>query len=374
MPYRAHWIALLAVTAGGLAVIGAYAPRIQAAAPPIPERVVAPGGRVVLTGDDIRRGQNVWQSIGGEEVGSVWGHGAYVAPDWSADWLHRESTFVLDRWAKGEGVSGYDALGSERQAALRERLKERMRTNTYDDANGTVTLDAERAAAFPALAAHYAQVFRDGQDAYAIPKGALGDPAKLRALAAFFWWTSWSAGTNRPGQDVTYTQNWPHEPLIGNVPTGGALVWSVLSFVLLLAGIGALVWYQSGRRSWTRCAGCASRATRSSRSARSSSAGSSSASPRAGRSSGAAAASRRDRRRCTPAASRCPAACARGRSGGRSRGVSSWRARTASARSPRRGGAAPRAAASTGRGAARGRGARGRPGRCAACAPPAPAR
>src|SRR5499427_10365371 len=62
-------------------------------------------------------------------------------------------------------------------------------------------------------------------------------------MAIFFWWTAWAASTNRPGQDVTYTQNWPHEELVGNRPTGGTIVWSVISFVLLLAGIGGMVWY-----------------------------------------------------------------------------------------------------------------------------------
>jgi nitric oxide reductase subunit B len=247
MRYRAHWVAFIAVVAFGFVVILAFAPRIRSAAPPIPERVVGPTGETVTTGEAIRRGQNVWQSIGGQEVGSIWGHGAYVAPDWSADWLHREATFVLDRWARASGADRYDDLAPERRAALRERLTERMRTNTYDAGSGSVTLDADRVAAFRSNAEHYAQVFRDGQDAYAIPAGALDDPAKLRDLAAFFWWTSWSASTIRPGDTVTYTQNWPHEPLVGNRPTGEALVWSVVSFVLLLAGIGALVWYQGGR-------------------------------------------------------------------------------------------------------------------------------
>mgnify|MGYP005811250709 CR=1 FL=1 len=247
MSYRAHWIALAVVTIGELTVLAAFAPRIASSSPPIPARVVGPAGAVVLDGDAIRRGQNVWQSIGGEEVGSVWGHGAYVAPDWSADWLHRESTFLLDRWARSAGAGGYAALAPEAQAALQARLREQMRTNTYEAATGVVTLGADRAAAFGANASHYAEVFRDGRDAYAIPAGALTDPGRLRDLAAFFWWTSWAASTQRPGEAVTYTQNWPHEPLIGNRPTGESLVWSVVSFVLLLAGIGALVWYQAAR-------------------------------------------------------------------------------------------------------------------------------
>lgn len=247
MGHGRRWAGLLIVIVASFAVLGAFEPRIRAAMPPIPERVVDPEGRVVLDGEAIRRGQNVWQALGGQEVGSIWGHGAYVAPDWGADWLHREATFVLDAWARGEGAAGYAALPGERQAALRERLTTSMRANTWDPRTGAVTIGAERAQAWLANAGHYAAVFRDGVDAYAIPRGAVTDPGKLHDLAAFFWWASWSSVTVRPGEAVSYTQNWPHEPLVGNRPTGGALVWSVISFVLLLAGIGALAWYQGSQ-------------------------------------------------------------------------------------------------------------------------------
>jgi nitric oxide reductase subunit B len=247
MNVRRHWIALVVVLAVGFGVLASYEPKIRSTMPPIPERVLAPDGGVVVDGAAIRRGQEVWQSIGGQEIGTIWGHGSYVAPDWGADWLHREAVFVLDAWARRQGSRTYADLAPEAQAALRERLQTSMRRNTHDRETGEVRIGAERAAAYAANADHYASVFRDGVDAYAIPRGALTDPDKLRDLAAFFWWTSWASVTERPGQDVTYTQNWPHEPLVGNRPTGSSLVWSVLSFVLLLAGIGGLVWYQGGR-------------------------------------------------------------------------------------------------------------------------------
>src|SRR5512133_3967126 len=195
MSYRAHWIALLAVIVGSFAILAGFAPRIRSAAPPLPSRVVGPGGAVVVEGEAIRRGQNVWQSIGGQEVGSVWGHGAYVAPDWTADWLHREAVFVLDRWARAEGTGSYAALGEERQAALRQRLARAMHENTLDAETGTLRLGAERAAAFEATAAYYADVFSKGNDPYAIQADAVSDPARARDLAAFFWWTSWAAST-----------------------------------------------------------------------------------------------------------------------------------------------------------------------------------
>ena len=243
MSYRKLWIAFLLVIVVSFAVLGGVGIHILHSAPPIPAMVVTTDGQVLFSGSTIQDGQNVWQSIGGQEIGTIWGHGSYVAPDWTADWLHRECVFILDTWAKETGAPNYSSLPLEQQAALRERLRLTMRQNTYDPATGNVTVDPVRGAAFVALNRYYADVFGNGRNAYAIPKGALSDPDQQREMATFFWWTAWAASTNRPGTDVSYTQNWPHEPLIGNQPTGSAVVWSVVSFVLLLAGVGGMVWY-----------------------------------------------------------------------------------------------------------------------------------
>lgn len=179
------------------------------------------------------------------EVGSVWGHGSYVAPDWTADWLHREAVFILDAWAGGPGA--YARLASEQQASLQDRLQQLLRANTYDPSARLITIDRVRAEAFSANLSHYADVFTRGRDEYAIPPGTLSDPEKLRSLAAFFW-TSWAASTNRPNDDVSYTSNWPHEPLVGNGPTGDAVVWTGVSIILLLAGIGLMASYYASVR------------------------------------------------------------------------------------------------------------------------------
>jgi nitric oxide reductase subunit B len=243
MSHKKLWIALTLVLIISFSVLGGVGIKIMHNAPPIPSQVVSSNGQVLFSGTVIQDGQNAWQSIGGQEVGTIWGHGSYVAPDWSADWLHRECVFLLDHWAKESGAASYETLPAEQQAALRQRLQTTIRRNTYNPADQTITVDPARAAAFAELSHYYADVFANGRPQYAIQKGALTDPEKLRAMSAFFWWTAWAASTNRPGSDVTYTQNWPHEPLIGNQPTGGTVVWSVISFVLLLAGIGGMVWY-----------------------------------------------------------------------------------------------------------------------------------
>jgi nitric oxide reductase subunit B len=246
MSYKRYWIALAIVILGSFTVLGVVGRKMISQAPPIPD-VYTADGQLLFAGSTITDGQGVWQSIGGQEIGTVWGHGAYVAPDWSADWIHRESEILLDRWAQQDGAQSFAALGPDQRAVLKARLVREIRTNRYDASTNRVTLDSDRVAAFRQLAAYYANVFAAGRKAYAIPQGALTDPARQQQMAAFFWWTAWAAGTERPGSTVTYTNNWPHEPLIANEPTPGAILWSILSFVGLLAGIGGLVWWYSSQ-------------------------------------------------------------------------------------------------------------------------------
>ncbi len=55
--------------------------------------------------------------------------------------------------------------------------------------------------------------------------------------------------TNRPGEQISYTNNWPFEPLVANRPTGEAVVWTGVSIIMLLAGISAMAWWYAARRS-----------------------------------------------------------------------------------------------------------------------------
>jgi len=243
---RTKWTAFAAVIILSFAVLGWAGVRIYQMAPPIPQDVRTSTGERVMTGADIEAGQNVWQSMGGMEQGSIWGHGSYVAPDWTADWLHRESVFVLNHWSTTEFSQPYDALAAESQAALRQRLVTESRTNTFDPASNRLVVSPARARAIAANTTYYTDLFRNGRTAYAIPAGTLTDVERARQLSAFFFWTSWAASTNRPGANVTYTSNWPHEDLVGNRPTGEAIVWTGVSIIILLGGIGFMAsWYAS---------------------------------------------------------------------------------------------------------------------------------
>ena len=243
------WIGFALVMFCSFLVLGWIGTRIHEEMPPIPAKVVSTDGSLLIEESEIEAGQNVWQSLGGMEVGSVWGHGSYVAPDWTADWLHREAEFILDAWATKEYGAKYSELDAEREAQLQGRLAKEVRTNTYDPATKTIAISPIRAEAFHANEQHYADVFSKGVAEYAIPAGAVSDPDRLNKLSAFFFWTAWAASTNRPNDHITYTHNWPYEPLVGNQPTGETVVWTGVSIIMLLAGISAMVWWYAARRS-----------------------------------------------------------------------------------------------------------------------------
>src|SRR3569833_1579496 len=121
MNYKRYWLALAVVILGSFAVLGTGGHKMISQAPPIPD-VYTADGQILFTGSTITDGQGVWQSIGGQEIGSIWGHGAYVAPDWTADWLHRESVATLDRWARASGSASISSVSADQQAILKARL------------------------------------------------------------------------------------------------------------------------------------------------------------------------------------------------------------------------------------------------------------
>lgn len=106
------WISLAILLVASFSVLLLMGREIYQKAPPMPEQVVSTSGETIYTRADMELGRRVWQSMGGMQLGSIWGHGGYVAPDWSADWLHREIMAVLNAWAAEEGAENYAALSS----------------------------------------------------------------------------------------------------------------------------------------------------------------------------------------------------------------------------------------------------------------------
>lgn len=248
------WWSFIVVMVISFGVLLYYGREIYRLAPPVPEKVVSENGTLLFTGQDIKDGQNVWQSLGGQELGTVWGHGAYQAPDWSADWLHKEAVFMLNKMAQQAGGKSFSQLSDEQQAALKVRLQKDVRKNTYNKSSGVLTVSDLRAQAIADNTRFYTGLFTNDpsldelRDAYSIPLNSLKDEGRAEKLNAFFFWISWSCVTQRPGEDITYTNNWPAEELVANHPTGAMHLWTGFSVILLIAGIGWMVWFYARQR------------------------------------------------------------------------------------------------------------------------------
>lgn len=85
MKIRNLWIGFIVMMLVCFSVLLIFGYEIYVQKPPIPSKVLTEQGEELFNELEIKDGQSVWQSIGGQQVGTVWGHGAYVAPDWSAD-------------------------------------------------------------------------------------------------------------------------------------------------------------------------------------------------------------------------------------------------------------------------------------------------
>jgi len=248
------WWGFIGVMVISFGILLYYGKEIYRKAPPIPEKVATDSGAILFTGQDIKDGQNVWQTLGGQELGTVWGHGAYQAPDWSADWLHKEAVFILDKLAYESEGRDFASLSDEKQAALKVRLQNDVRKNRYDASTKTLTISDVRAEAIADNSKFYTALFTDKpeldglRDAYSIPANSITDSERLRKLNAFFFWISWACVTERPGKEITYTNNWPAEELVGNHPAGELHLWTGFSVIVLLAGIGLMVWFYARKR------------------------------------------------------------------------------------------------------------------------------
>jgi len=242
------WLAIICVAS--FAALGWVGTEIYLKAPPIPQKVVSASGDLIFTADQIQQGQQAWLSAGGQQMGTVWGHGSYLAPDWSADWLHREALALREIWAQRDYGMPFAQLNVGQQGQVNSLLKVEMRHNAYSSADATLTVSDDRAAAIRQVASHYRGLFGHEntldtlRTQYAMATDSLPDQADRQALTAFFFWTAWAATTDRPGEtDLSYTSNWPHEPLVGNTPTATIGIWSIASVILMIAAIAGMIFF-----------------------------------------------------------------------------------------------------------------------------------
>jgi len=234
-------VAALGTMAAGFAVLILLTVKAYQNAPPIPDKFVDPAGAVVFTADDVIAGQQVFLKHGLMDNGTIWGHGGYLGPDFSAQSLHILALDLADRIARERLSRGYIDLTPEERAAVEGTVALVLKANRYDPANGTLALPTGAAESFNGQVEYWTRYFSRPERNGGLARETVSDPRELRQLSAFFAWTAWASGATRPGTSHSYTNNFPYEPLAGNTPTPGALIYSALSLVFLLGGTAAVL-------------------------------------------------------------------------------------------------------------------------------------
>ena len=223
------WVqAAVLVFLAGFLVLGLLAYTSYTSDPPIASRVVDPQGHTIYTRGDVQGGERTFLRNGLMEYGSIFGHGAYLGPDFTADYLHRAALSVRKSYG-----------GAKSDSAAQRTIAD-FQANRYDSSTGTLTYSAAQARAFYELRRHYADYFGEPTTKFGLRPDAIRDPQHIQELTAFFSWSAWAAGARRPGHSYSYTNNWPPEKLVDNTPTANVLLWSVVSLIALLGGIGLL--------------------------------------------------------------------------------------------------------------------------------------
>lgn len=233
--------AALIVLGIGFAVLIFLTIKVHHDAPPIPERVADSAGVILFGKQEVQRGQEVFLKYGLMDNGSIWGHGGYLGPDFSAQYLHNLALDVADTLSEQRYGTAFSTLAVEEHSIVEALAKSVLKQNRFSPESGTLTLTEGEAASFRRQIDWWRRYFARPEGNGGLRADLISADGELRDLTAFFAWAAWASVTNRPGESSSYTNNFPYDPLAGNQPTGAAVLWSALSLVSLLGGIATVL-------------------------------------------------------------------------------------------------------------------------------------
>ena len=238
----AFWrVGVIFIVMAGFAVLIYISVKAYKVSPPIPKKVINAAGDTVFTGEDILAGQQVFLKYALMENGTIWGHGAYLGPDFSAEYLHGLAEDVAEYQARERYQRGLEALEPAERQAVGVETRQLLKKNRFDPQTETLLFTKPEENSYQRQITrwqnHFSQESRNG----GLPPKYLSNPQELKTLTAFFAWTAWAAVANRPNQSYSYTSNFPYDPLVGNTPPSAAILWSALSLITLLGGTAAIL-------------------------------------------------------------------------------------------------------------------------------------
>src|ERR1017187_7069925 len=202
-PWWRH--AVILVMAFGFSLLTVVTVLTYTNAPPIPARVTDAAGATLFTREDIEHGQEVFLKYGLMEHGTLWGHGAYLGPDYSAEYLHRLAEITRDALARQRHSRPYAELDPDAASGVDAAVHRLLKENRYDPGTGALRFSLAEASAWLAQKAEWSDYFSGKTPAPGLPARYISDGGGLEDLTSTLAGGAWAAVANRPGKDYSYT-------------------------------------------------------------------------------------------------------------------------------------------------------------------------
>ncbi len=225
----------------GFAVLIFISVKAYQYSPPIPKKVVNAAGDTVFTGEDILVGQQVFLKYALMENGTIWGHGAYLGPDFSAEYLHTLAEDVGEALAQERYQQSLEDLQPPEREAVQVEIRRVLKQNRFNPQTQTLLFTKPEEDSYRRQITKWQDHFSEESRNGGLPPKYLSNRGELEHLTAFFAWTAWAAVADRPNKSYSYTSNFPYDPLAGNTLPGAAILWSALSLITLLGGTAAIL-------------------------------------------------------------------------------------------------------------------------------------
>ena len=178
--------AVIIVVVVGFAVLSWISVRSYTDAPPIPERAVNQAGETVFTGGDIIDGQQVFLRYGLMENGTIWGHGAYLGPDFSAEYLHTLALDTAEAFARRLYGKELSRLTAEEKAAVYAEVQQSLKENRYSPDSRRLTLTPTEVASYSRQIGKWKAYFSESRDKQGAVKGSHQRPQRAATIDGIF--------------------------------------------------------------------------------------------------------------------------------------------------------------------------------------------
>ncbi len=214
-----------------------FTANLQKEVPPIAKEVKSQSGELLYTYDDVVEGKGYFQEFDLMDWGTMLGMGAYMGPDFTTEFFHHRAEYLYDYYSQEMYQKSAKDITDIERGAVKERVKQDFHQQTKLLEEGVTYTDAS-AAAYKNNVKLLSKLLVEGDHERAFPGGVIRKEEAVK-IAAFVDWSQMVASSIRPGtegkigEERTWSNNWPHEPLVDQDTSFNNHIVSLWEFLIL---------------------------------------------------------------------------------------------------------------------------------------------